>query len=458
VAGADVTSDAHRRRHLARFDVLLAEQRARIDWRAEQLASERVRGLRELLSVARARSAWHRQRLAHVDLDHLSEVDLTDLPTMTKTDLMDNFGDIVTDSRLNREVCERHLEAQTADPYLMGKYHVVASAGSSGQRGVFVYGWDAWASCYASIVRFQERDWQSDPALAGVPRVIAVVGAAKPTHISAAVGRTFSSPKNPRHLFPVTQPLEQIVEGLNNLQPTVLMGYSSFLPRLALEATDRRLRISPRRVIAISEPLLPEGRVALEEAWGAPVATGYGMSEGVFAGACGHGLHLPDDLCLVEPVDAAGRPVAPRQASQRIYVTNLYNLALPLIRFEVTDELTVLDEPCPCGCAMRRIADPRGPLDDVFSYGQGVTVHPHVFRTALAEHPQVIEYQVRQTQSGADVRVVADGEIDLAAIERQLAANLVALGLTEPDITVIRAESLRRQESGKLKRFLPLEP
>ena len=29
------------------------------------------------------------------------------------------------------------------------------------------------------------------------------------------------------------------------------------------------------------------------------------------------------------------------RASQRVYVTNLYNLALPFIRFEVTNEVTV---------------------------------------------------------------------------------------------------------------------
>jgi phenylacetate-coenzyme A ligase PaaK-like adenylate-forming protein len=54
--------------------------------------------------------------------------------------------------------------------------------------------------------------------------------------------------------------LADIVDGLNELQPTVLMVYSSFLPRLALEAQAGRLHITPRRIVAISEPLLPETR------------------------------------------------------------------------------------------------------------------------------------------------------------------------------------------------------
>ncbi len=74
---------------------------------------------------------------------------------MTKSDLMDNFDDIVTDHRLSRAVCENHLEGLVGDAYLFDEFHVVASGGSSGQRGVFVYGWEAWAICYTSVVRFQ---------------------------------------------------------------------------------------------------------------------------------------------------------------------------------------------------------------------------------------------------------------------------------------------------------------
>ena len=134
---------------------------------------------------------------------------------MTKTDLMDNFDDLVTDRRVTRELCERHLEELAGGAYLLGEYHVVASGGSSGQRGVFVYGWDAWAICWASMARFPQRDWASDPALAGVRRVAAVVAASKATHVSAAFRRTFSTDRIPEHLIPVSQPLERIVDGLN---------------------------------------------------------------------------------------------------------------------------------------------------------------------------------------------------------------------------------------------------
>src|SRR5207249_1844826 len=76
--------------------------------------------------------------------------------------------------------------------------------------------------------------------------------------------------------------------------------------------------------------------------------------------------------------------------SEKIYQTSFINHALPFIRYEVTDQLTFLDEPCPCGSVFQRIADPLGRLDDTFHYDGGPTVHPHVFRSPLSQHRQLL--------------------------------------------------------------------
>ena len=444
--------DGLRVAHTARLEELLPGFVARLDWSAGKVAAERMAALRRLVTVAQARSPWHRKRLTGIDAEGLAVEDLPSLPAMTKAELMENFDRIVTDPRLSREVCEAHLGSGGS---LLDEYHVVASGGSSGVRGVFVYGWDAWAICYASIVRFQAREWSADPGLAGVPRVTATVAASSPTHVSAAIRRTFSSPSQPAELFPVNLPLAEIVAGLNALAPTVLMGYSSFLPRLALESRAGRLRIVPRRVITISEPLLPEIRTLLEETWQAPVANAYGMSEGVFSGFCGHGSHLPDDLCVIEPVDMQGDPVPPGERCARILVTNLYNPTLPLIRYEVTDELIIRSDPCACGCCFSRIHDPQGRLDDLFTY-RGTVIHPHLFRSALGAETAITEYQVRQTSRGADISIVTAGPVDAISLARRLESALSSAGLESAEVTVEAVTAIDRGPSGKLRRFAPL--
>lgn len=77
----------------------------------------------------------------------------------------------------------------------------------------------------------------------------------------------------------MTSPVQEIVAGLNEVQPTMLGGYPSGLYPLVHEARAGRLRIRPKRIWVGAEPLLPEIRLALEETFGAPVRNGYGSSE-----------------------------------------------------------------------------------------------------------------------------------------------------------------------------------
>ena len=98
-----------RRRHLADAMAVAPEMIDRLDWPAYRLAARRVGLLRELVRDAIARSPWHRERLAGVDLDQLDEMGLRELPSMTKSDLMANFDRIVTDDRLSLELVNNHL-------------------------------------------------------------------------------------------------------------------------------------------------------------------------------------------------------------------------------------------------------------------------------------------------------------------------------------------------------------
>ena len=209
----------------------------------------------------------------------------------------------------------------------------------------------------------------------------------------------------------------------------------------------------------MAEPLLPETRQAAEETWQAPIANMWGTSEaGVTAIGCykGTGMHLTDDLVIVEAVDADGDPVPAGVRSHKVYVTNLFNPLMPLIRYEITDEVTLLDEPCACGSVHQRIADIEGRNDDTFIYGDGVSVHPHLFRSILGREPAISEYQVQQTRAGAEIIVCADGTVDVEALNHKLQEALARSGCPEPTVKVTVVESIPRLATGKLKRFLPL--
>jgi phenylacetate-CoA ligase len=192
---------------------------------------------------------------------------------------------------------------------------------------------------------------------------------------------------------------------------------------------------------------------------GCPLSNLYAATEvGIIARSHpgSRGLHLNEDIAVYEPVDAGNRPVAPGTRATKLLVTNVINHVLPLIRYELTDEITVLDEPNPGPWTGRRIADIAGRSDDIFVYDR-VDVHPYVFRSATGRRREVLEYQVRQTPTGADISLRTASPIDSDALTSELVDGLVGLGLPAPDVRVSILETIPRPgNAGKIRTFVPL--
>jgi phenylacetate-coenzyme A ligase PaaK-like adenylate-forming protein len=348
----------------------------------------------------------------------------------------------------------------TTDSYFLGDLHAVASGGSSGVRGVFVWDWEGWTAVRLVALRQQLADRLSDPELASRPPVSMIVAANNATHFTTASAETFASDAVPTHRVPIGLPLEEIVAALNSADGDGLATYPSMLAALVSEARAGRLAIRPRRILAMAEPLFDEIREAAEQTWDAPVANMWGTSEaGIVAIGCfaEPGMHLADDLLILEAVDSDDRPVQSGVLAEKVFVTNLANTVQPLIRYEITDRVVMLDEACACGSAHRRVSDIQGRLDDEFSYLGGIRVHPHVFRSALVREPAVTEYQVRQTAHGADILLCNDAPVDSHALADSIAGALGKLGLADACVTVDTVDSIPRLDSGKLKRFIALE-
>ena len=453
--------DSDRQRHLRAFADRLAAESERLTWPLERLHRTRDERLRALLRTARARSPWHRRRLAGIDLDAITGAELAAVPTMSKADVMEHWDGIVTDRRLTLELAEAHLERVVSQgpAYLLGDYQVVTTGGSSGRRGVFVWDFEGWLGF--ALARERPTFWLREKAGGGEARR-AFVGAAHVTHPTAILPRTFAgSPQLGLSMsFPVTLPLGEIVEGLNRFQPTDLFSYPSMMRRLAGEISSGQLRIAPRELNCGAEPLLADARAEIEQAFRRPLMNLYAAAEvGVIArsypGAVG--LHLNEDIAVYELVDDDNRPVPSGTRAAKLLVTNVINHVFPLIRYELGDELTMLAEPNPGPWSGRRIAGIEGRVDGAFIYDGDVEIHLHLFRSALGRRRQVLEYQVRQTRAGADIAVVTSGPLEIEALRRELMLSLEALGLARAQVTITKVREIQRGElTGKTQRFVPL--
>jgi phenylacetate-coenzyme A ligase PaaK-like adenylate-forming protein len=429
----------------------------RLQWPADRLASHQRDRLRALLRHAIERSPFHARRLGPIaDPDHFELSDLATLPTMSKPEMVTAFDDVVTDRRLSLASIGQHIAASSNQPkLLLDEYVCLASGGSSGLRGIFVQRLGEFADLAASVMR---------PAIArqvaagssGEGVVIGAVLAASPVHASGFATATASGPVRFVSV-PATLAIAEAVERLNTLQPVALMGYPTKLTQLAREQMLGRLTIAPRSVTSTSEQLTADDRTIITTAFGVPVIDMFASTEGLVGHSDPGGsvLTFATDMCIVELVDAENRPLADGTASTRVLVTNLYNLTQPLIRYELTDRF--VRYPTRPGSGHLR-AEVDGRADDVFRF-DGVEVHPLVIATAMVKTPRVLEYQVRQTARGVDVAVVTEGPIEMVRLAEAIEDGLRRAGLTGPLATVREVASIpRHPQTGKTRRFIPLEP
>jgi hypothetical protein len=147
-------------------------------------------------SAAEFVTAWHRERLPDVDAQTLTEETLRDVPPMSKADLMDHFDAISTDPRVTRDASETHLRALESDAYLFDRYHVCASGGSTGRRGLCAWDWEAWSGGWAMFVAHLVRLRQRDPGAAPTRSPMLGVGiCAQDLHMSSARSAALVIPK-----------------------------------------------------------------------------------------------------------------------------------------------------------------------------------------------------------------------------------------------------------------------
>jgi phenylacetate-CoA ligase len=428
----------------------------RLDWDAGQLERFQRDQLRTLLLHAVERSPFHARRLLRIDPERFELEQLPELPVMSKEQMMSSFDELLCDRRLTRGRVDGHLAALGMEPRLLDdEYVCLASGGSSGLRGVFVQTLDEYLEFVACVIR---RGMAGVIAAGGPPPSgfpIGMIAAAAPIH-SSGFGAAVSTGYPVRLIpAPATLPVAEVVRQLNDTQPPALLAHTSKLVTLAAERRAGRLRIGPRAITAMGETVTAEDRGAIEAAFGIPLITQFTSTEGL-VGQSDPGsevVSFAGDACIVELVDANNQPVPEGVPSAKALITNLHNRTQPLIRYELTDRF------------IRYPSDPRtgsvratveGRADDVFHYAD-IAIDPLVIRTVMVRTQGALEYQVRQTERGIDIAIIAEGELNPTVVAAALAQSLNAAGLPDPEVRVREVTDVARHpETGKARRFIPL--
>jgi phenylacetate-coenzyme A ligase PaaK-like adenylate-forming protein len=402
-------------------------------WTRARLEQHQRQRLSELLAHAVSRSPFYAQHLRGVVKD--GQAKLADLPVLTKATMMNELDRLVTDQRLRRAdlssyVLSSYVEKMTWDDYYLGEYRVLATSGSSGQKGIFVYNRRDWSTALGTVLRWGE--------FMGVharlfPRRVRVcsIGGESPTHGTFRVAASLNVGLYRVLRLQASSRVPDLVGALNEFQPDVINAYPSIAALLAVEQIEGRLRIHPRAVSTSSEVRTAEMERRMREAWGIAPFNRYGMTEvASFGSECSEhrGIHAFEDMFLFEVVDDDYRPVPDGTAGRKLLITNLFNYTQPLIRYEVSDMLTVTSEPCPCGRPLRLVTGIEGRSDDILylpdAYGKPVPVHPVHFWSAIDAVPDVKDFQVVQEPDGIHVRAVLRQSAVREPVTRRIAEEL----------------------------------
>ncbi|WP_448072972.1 phenylacetate--CoA ligase family protein [Georgenia yuyongxinii] len=436
-----------------------ATWRARDRWTAQRLRDHQQRALRDLRRRAYARSPFYRRHHAG-----LLTAPLHELPPVTKAELMEAFDEAVTVPGLRLADVENRLRALTEGARDPGRpwrtrWWVAATSGTTGRRGVFIWDRAEWATVLASYAR--ANDWAGLPVGVRHPMRMAVVSSLVPSHQSAAVGASLASALVPTLRIDATAPLLGTVTALNDFGPRLLVGYASALRELAAEQRAGRLHIAPEAVMSASEVLSPAVAGELAKAWGREPFDVYAATEtaGIASPCQLRGRHLYEDLVVCEVVDDAGSPVAAGTTGARLLVTVLFARTLPLIRYEMTDRVSLAPGVCPCGRPFRLLGAVEGRRADILvlpGRDGTVRVHPNVLHGVL-DDVAVAGWQVVQESAGLRVLVTAPTRLDTPGLSTRLRLALESAGAAAVPLDVRQVHVLPRTALGKtpLVRALP---
>jgi phenylacetate-CoA ligase len=278
-----------------------------------------------------ARSPFYRGSLASAALP-TTAADLADLPLTSKQDLRDNypFGMLAVPK-------ER-----------LATYH--ESSGTAGAPTPSYYTAEDWTDLAERFARKWIGISAADVFLVRTPYALLLTG-----HLAHAAGRLHGATVVPGDNRSLAMPYARVVRVMHDLGVTLTWSVPTeclIWAATAAAAGHRPGADFPalRALFVGGEPLTAARRARISRLWGVPVIEEYGSTEtGSLAGECPEGrMHLWADRALFEVYDPdTGRVSA--EGDGQLVVTPLYREAMPLLRYNLEDNVSVSYADCACG-------------------------------------------------------------------------------------------------------------
>lgn len=425
------------------FGVLaeLRKLRSHDQWTRDELHAHQDESLAYLRQFAYQQSPFYREFHRGFENAPLSE-----LPVLTKAMMMDNFDDFVTDRSVHLNDVRSHIQAGSVGRFNR-IYEVATTSGSTGNPGIFMFDPNEWKSVMASFAK--AREWAGQKVNIAKRSKMAVVSSTNERNLSARVGKAADTPFIPTLRVDSTEDISEITRELTSWNPHVLVAYASMANILAAQQLQGALNIHPDTIFTSSEVLTPQMRKNIEKVWGEIVFNEYASTETATIAAEDmghHGMHLFEDLLIVENVDEHNKPVSDGKYGDKLLVTTLFSRTQPLIRYEISDSVRFATEQPRCKLPYKVIDGVQGRKEDILDI-QGIQLQPNVFHDVMDTIPNK-GWQIIQEKNGIKILLV-DPQATSDSVIEQLKAVLQQKGIENLPITISEVDQIPKAKSGK---------
>lgn len=248
------------------------------------------------------------------------------------------------------------------------------------------------------------------------------------------------------------------LDWLTDIRPAYLVSYASMVAPLARSAKDRDLQLRFEHVVTRGGVVSSETRELCNDVFGAPLIDQYGADEiGQIACQCPvcGAYHINAEVVLVEVINEAGALVEPGETG-RVVLTNFYNYAMPLIRYEIGDFATACEPGHACQIQLPALERIVGRYRNTFPLADGRVLFPNVPMDGFRKFIGFSQIQIVQTDyDKIEVRYVPDGS-GRSADEKRLGTWLCeGLGASF-EVQAMAVEEIQAASDGKYEDFLSL--
>ncbi len=354
------------------------------------ISAYQLKQLKSLVSYAKEHSKFYKHTLNSDSIETLA--DFKKLPIINKNIMMDHFDSLNTVGLFKDDVMSFAVKKELEKDYLgyyLDEFVIGLSSGTSGNKGIYIT--PKLLTKQLPFV-FLAR---SGLLLRYLPFKILFM-----LRVFSQGFNDINSPIISLNYLSTMSPINEIIDHININKINILMAPPSLCRLLFPYA--HLIKKPLKMIVTYAEVLEKEEKQRLQAIFKCRVIEIYQASEGQFASACSHGhLHINEDLVYVELLDEHYNEVNDAHVvAKHMIVTNLVNLAQPLIRYEMND-LIVLDDPCSCGSNFRTIKSILGRNDDVLVFKNHDGTTQHIFpdlmsRWIMTSSENIREYKVIQ--------------------------------------------------------------